>query len=149
MDNRGSFTPGVLHIVNLKGGLTSVWVHVFDIKTKHLFVMLMVPTYFVVLGVNNAFQNSLQVVLVAVLLGWLEEFCSPHHRHCHDLFRGLPTESCFQCPGYNLLQPLGIICVYLRRLLSILSMKKATTARMSSQACSPRKDRTEPAALKI
>ena len=28
-------------------------------------------------------------------------------------------------------------------------MKKATTARMSSQACSPRKDRTEPAALKI
>ena len=37
----------------------------------------------------------------------------------------------------------------LRLFLSSLSMKKATTASMSSQACSPRKDRTWPAALKM
>ena len=60
--------------------------------------MLMVPTYFVVLGVNSSFQNSLQVavVVVVVSLGWLEEFCIPHHRYLYDLFRGLPTESRFQ-----------------------------------------------------
>ena len=64
--------------------------------------MLMVPTYFVVLGVNSSFQSfQVVVVLVVVSLGWLEEFCIPHHRHLYDLFRGLPTESRFQWLDHN------------------------------------------------
>ena len=67
--------------------------------------MLMVPTYFAVLVVNSAFQNSLQVLVLAVVsLGCFEELCIPHHRH--DLFRGLPTESRFQWLDH--IQPLCI-----------------------------------------
>ena len=44
--------------------------------------MLMVPTYFVVLGVNSAFQSlQVAVVVVVVSLDCFEELCIPHHRH--------------------------------------------------------------------